>query len=138
LKVVSPLDHVVKAADLIVRVQVDSVQQAYQPRVGEGYCGPITVFEATIRELVVNRRSQRLGPIRFVMPGSRVDFFSSGGDYIAFLGWHAGTSTYRTFWRSYLLPVRDGKANLPGRDLGEGDQPLDKVLAAVRALSGQR
>jgi hypothetical protein len=66
------------------------------------------------------------------------DYFRAGNDYIAFLAWHPGTSTYRTFGRSYLVPVRDGKVNLPGRIRDEGDQPLDEAIAAVRTLSRQR
>jgi len=137
LEVIGQFDDAVKAADLVVRVRLDSIEN-YQRRVDDGYCGPITVFEATIRELVVNRRSQRPGPLRFVMLNTELaEFFRAGNDYIAFLVWHSGTSTYRTYGRSYLVPVRDGKVNLPG-SIRESDQPLDKALAVVRALSGQR
>jgi hypothetical protein len=139
LEVIPALVDTVNAADLIIRVRLDSIERAYQQRVDDGYCGTITVFEATIGELVVNRRSQSLGRIRFVMLGTEVDRFQPGNDYIAFLMWHSGTGTYRTFGRGYyLVPVRDGRVNLPGRIRGEGDQPLDEALAAVRALSLQR
>lgn len=136
LEVINALDRVVTSADLVIRVRLNSIEKAYQPRVGDGYCGPITVFEGTIRELVVNRRSQRRGPIRFVMAGTELaDYFRAGNDYIAFLAWHPGTRTYRTFGRSYLMPVRDGRVKVPGSILDESNQPLDKVLAVVRALS---
>ena len=136
LEVIDALDRVVMSADLVIRVRLNSIEKAYQPRVGDGYCGPVTVFEGTIGELVVNRRSQRRGPIRFVMAGTELaDYFQPGSDYIAFLAWHIGTKTYRTFGRSYLVPVSDGRVKVPGRILDESEQPLDKLLAVVRALS---
>ena len=139
LEVIQPLVDIVHAADLIVHVRLDSIDKAYQQRVGDGYCGTITVFEATIRELVVNRRSQGPRRIRFVMLGTELaDFFQPRDDGIALLAWDSGTRTYRTFGRSYLVPVRDGKVNLPGRLPDGGDQSLDEALAAVRALSLQR
>jgi hypothetical protein len=138
LEVISPLGDIVNAADLIVHVRLDSIERADQPRGADGYCGPITVFEATIAELVVNRRPQPRGRIRFVMLGTERDFFRPGDDHIAFLAWHSGTSTYRTFGRSYLVPVRAGTVNLPGRIRDKRDQPLDEALAEVRALSLQR
>ena len=72
------------------------------------------------------------------MLGTERDFFRPGDDHIAFLAWHSGTSTYRTFGRSYLVPVRGGTVNLPGRIRDKRDQPLDEALAMVRALSLQR
>ena len=93
LEVVLPLVDVVNAVDLIVHVRLDSIEKAYQQRVGDGYCGTITVFEATIREIVVNRRSQRPGRIRFVMLGTELlHFFQPGDDDIAFLAWDSDTA----------------------------------------------
>jgi hypothetical protein len=118
----------VAAADLIALVRLDSIERGQQPRIGDDWCGPITIFRARIIDPVKDRRPQRSPSVRFVLPGQEGQF-ERGDNYIAILQWHPATRAYRVTSRSYFALVRAGR-------LTEGDRkPIADVLSGLRSLS---
>ena len=128
LEAIPELRPLVTAADLVVLVRVDSIERGQQPRIGEEWCGPITIFRATIIEPVKDRRPQRSRSVRFVLPGQEGQF-ERGDNYIAILQWRPATRAYQVMSRSYFALVRDGR-------LTEGDRkPIADVLRELRTLT---
>jgi hypothetical protein len=72
LEAIPELRPLVSAADLIALVRLDSIERGQQPRIGDEWCGPITIVRATIIEPVKDRRPQRSRFVRFVLPGQPV------------------------------------------------------------------
>ena len=58
-EVVPDLRPLVTAADLVALVRLDSIERGQQARIGDDWCGPITIFRGTIIEPVKDRRPQR-------------------------------------------------------------------------------
>ena len=109
-------------------VRLDSIERGQQPRIGDEWCGPVTIFRATIIEPVKDRRPRRSRSVRFVLPGQEGQF-ERGDNYLALLQWHPATRAYRVMSRSYFALVRDGR-------LTEGDRkPIAEVLSGLRATS---
>ena len=128
LEVVPELSPLVAAADVVALVRLDSIDRAQQPRIGDEWCGPITIFRGTIIEPVKDRRPQRSPSVRFVLRGQEGQF-ARGDIYIAILQWHPVTRGYRVTSRSYFALVRDGR-------LTEGDRkPIADVLRELRTLN---
>jgi hypothetical protein len=127
-EVVPDLRPLVIAADLVALVRLDSIGRGQQARIGDDWCGPITIFRATILESVKDRRPQRSASVRFVLPGQEGQF-DRGDNYIAILQWHPTTRAYRVTSRSYFALVRDGR-------LTEGDRKAAAdVLRDLRTLN---
>jgi hypothetical protein len=111
-------------------VRLDSIERGQQARIGDDWCGPITIFRGTIIEPVRDRRPQRSSSVRFVLPGQEGQF-KRGDNYIAILQWHPATRAYRVTSRSYFALVQAGR-------LTEGDRkPIADVLSGLRAMSQQ-
>jgi hypothetical protein len=127
-EVVPDVRPLVAAADLVALVRLDSIERGQQARIGDDWCGPITIFRGTIIEPAKDRRPQRLPSVRFVLPGQEAQF-ERGDNYIAILQWHPATRAYRVTSRSYFALVRDGR-------LTEGDKkPIADVLRELRTLT---
>lgn len=129
-EVVPDLRPLVTAADLVALVRLDSIERGQQARIGDDWCGPITIFRGTIIEPVRDRRPQRSSSVRFVLPGQEGQF-ERGDNYIAILQWHPATRAYRVTSRSYFALVRAGR-------LTDGERrPIAEVLSGLRAMSQQ-
>lgn len=127
---VPELRPLVAAADLIALVRLDSIERGQQARIGEEWCGPITIFRGTIIDSVTDRRPQGSRSVRFVLPGQQ-GRYERGDNYITILQWHPVTRAYRVMSRSYFALVRDGR-------LTEGDRkPVADVLSGLRSISRQ-
>ena len=127
-EVVPDLRPLVAAADLVALVRVDSLERGQQARIGDEWCGPITIFRATIIEPVKDRRPQRSSSVRFVLPGQEGQF-KRRDNYIAILQWHPATRAYRVTSRSFFALVRDGRLTEGAR------RPIADVLSGLRSLS---
>jgi hypothetical protein len=112
-------------------VRLDSIQRQQQPRLDEGYCGPITIFRATIVEAVKDRRPQRSGSIQFVLLGHQGQF-EPGDEFIAILQFHPGTSAYRVMSRGSFMLVKEGRVRRPR---GDNSEPLADLLTMLRSIS---
>ena len=129
--ILTEVDRFVKDADVVALVRLDSVEDQYQPRVGDGYCGSVIAFRATILDAVKDRRSRGQGPISFVLFGHERSY-EPGEDYVAILRWQPGTRTYRVMSRAYFMLVKDGRVRWPGGDKSES---LPDVLTRLRSIS---
>jgi hypothetical protein len=131
LEVLGELDGYVKEADFAALVRLDSIERQQQPRVDDGYCGPITIFRATIVEAVKDRRPQRSGSIQFVLLGHRGQF-EPGDEYIAVLQLHPSTRAYRVMSRGYFMLVKEGRVRWPS---GDKYEPLSDLMTTLRLFS---
>jgi hypothetical protein len=130
LEAIPDLRPLVTAADLVALVRLDSIERGQQARIGDEWCGPITIFRGTIIEPVKDRRPQRSRSVRFVLPGQEGQF-ERGDSRITILQWHPATRAYRVMSRSYFALVRAGR--LTGGDR----KPIADVLSALRSITTQ-
>ena len=128
IEVPPELGPLVAAADLIALVRLDSIERGRQARIGDGWCGPVTIFRGTIIEAVKDRRPQRSPSVRFVLPG-QTGQFKRGDNYIVIVQWQSAIRAYQVTSRSYFALVRDGRLTE-----GEG-KPIADVLSGLRSMS---
>jgi hypothetical protein len=126
------IDGYVSAADVIALLRLESIDDQYLPRIGDGYCGSVKAFRATIIDAVRDRRSPRLRSIQFVLLAPEENrVYRRGDNYIALLQWHPVTRAYRVMSRAYFMPVRTGQVSWPGSSA----KSLADVLATLRSMS---